>query len=139
MKRFHGRLTFNPIGHSLRAKVTLGISVTLLFILGTYTAFEYIRFRSDLLNQLSTLASYNGQLIEDTPQHAMLKSDFEDVQRIMDMVGRNQNFRVVYLLDPKGTIIFAPTGQGTGVQRDNTNPTCRPCHNLPVAKRPSSV
>lgn len=113
--------------------------MTLLFILGAYTAFEYFRVRSDLLTQLSTMASYNGELIEDTLQHAMLNSDFEDVQRILDMVGRNQNFRVAYLLDPGGTIIFAPSGEETGIRLDNTDTACRPCHELSVRERPKSV
>lgn len=139
MKRFLRWLTSSPIERSLRAKITLGIAVTLLFILGTYTGVEYFRLRSNLLNHLSTMASYNGQLIEDTLQHAMLKSDFEDVQRILDMVGRNQNFRIVYLLDPKGTIIFAPAGQTTGIRLDNANPTCQPCHSLSVPVRPNSI
>ncbi len=139
MKRFLERSTFRPIRQSLRARVTLGIALTLLIILGAYTAFEYFRVRGDLLNQLSTMASYNGQLIEDTLQHAMLTSNFEDMQQILNMVGQNQNFRVVYLLDPGGTIIFAPAGQNTGVRLDNTNPTCQPCHSLPAAKRPGSV
>src|SRR5574340_460078 len=139
MKRLLDQLTSKSVRRSLRARVTLGIALTLVVILGAYTAFEYFRVRSDLLNQLSTMASYNGQLIEDTLQHAMLTSNFEDVQQILNTVGKNQNFRVVYLLNPGGTIIFAPTGQNTGIRLDNTNPTCLPCHSLPAAKRPGSV
>ena len=139
IKRIRKWLSSNPIDRSLRAKVTLGIAVPLVLILGTFAIIEYTRYRSDLFNHLSVMASYNGQLIVDTLQHSMQESDFVDVQRILDMVGNNQNYRVVYILDTSGLVIFAPNGTDTGILLDNSNPTCRPCHDLSVQERPRGI
>src|SRR3990172_1415250 len=97
--RFLKRLFHNSIKHSLRAKVTLGIIIPMVLMLCIFTFFEYTRHRSVLLNNLSVLASYNGQLIEESLRHSMLVSDFVEVQRTLDTVGENENFRIVYLLD----------------------------------------
>lgn len=138
-KHYLKRLFPNSIDHSLRAKVTFGIIIPMVLILSIFTFFEYTRHRSVLLNSLSILASYNGQVIEETLRHSMLTSDFVDVQRTLDTVGKNENFRVVYLLDTAGRVIFAPNGANIGIQLDNHNPTCQPCHKLPPNERPSGV
>jgi signal transduction histidine kinase len=139
IKRFLKRLFPNSIDRSLRAKVTLGIIIPMVLMLCIFTFFEYTHHRSVLLNNLSVLASYNGQLIEETLRHSMLVSDFAEVQRTLDTVGKNENFRVVYLLDASGRVIFAPNEAGIGIQLDNRKPTCQPCHKLPPNERPSGV
>ena len=139
IKRFLNQLFSNPIDRSLRAKVTFGIAIPLVLVLGTFTIIEYTRYRSDLLSHLSVMASYNGQLIEDTLQHSMLESNFVDVQRILDVVGQNQNYRVVYIINTAGKVIFASNGTGIGTRLDNTNPTCRPCHDLSPQERPKGI
>ena len=138
-KRHLKQLIPNSIDRSLRAKVTLGIIVPLVLLLSIFTFIEYTRHRSVLLNNLSVLASYNGQLIEATLRHSMLVSDFAEVQRTLDSVGKNENFRIVYILNTSSQVIFAPDGAGVGIQLDNLNPTCQPCHRLPPNERPSGV
>jgi signal transduction histidine kinase len=129
----------NSIDRSLRAKVTLGIIFPMALMLCIFTFFEYTHHRLVLLNNLSSLASYNGQLIEQTLRHSMLSSDFAEVQTTLDAVGSAGIFRVVYLLDTSGKVIFAPNGAGIGIQLNNRNPTCQPCHKLPPNERPSGV
>jgi len=139
IKRYLKRLFPNSIDRSLRTKVTLGIIFPLVLMLCIFTFFEYTHHRSVQLNNLSILASYNGQLIEETLRHSMLVSDFSEVQRTLDTAGKTEIFRVVYLLDTSGRVIFAPNGAGIGIQLDNHNPTCQPCHKLPPYERPSGV
>ena len=139
IKHFRKRLFPNSIDRSLRAKVTLGIIIPMVLMLSLFTFYEYTRHRSVQLNNLSVLASYNGQVIEETLRHSMLTSDFVGVQRILDTVGKNENFRVVYLLDTSSRVIFAPNSSGIGIQLDNHNLTCQPCHKLPPNERPSGV
>jgi HAMP domain-containing protein len=111
----------------------------MVLMLSIFTYVEYTHHRSTQLNNLSVLASYNGRVLEETLQHSMLKSDFTEVQRILDSVGSNENFRVVYILDTSGRVIFAPNNAGIGMQLDNQNPTCQPCHKLPSNERPSGI
>ncbi len=139
IKDFFKRLFPSSIDRSLRAKVTLGIFIPLVLLLSIFMFFEYIHHRSVLLNNLSVLASYNGQLIEETLRHSMLVSDFPGVQRTLDTAGKTEIFRVVYLLDTSGRVIFAPNGAGIGIQLDNLNPTCQPCHKLPPNERPVGI
>jgi signal transduction histidine kinase len=139
VKRFIKRDFPQSIGRSLRLKVTLGIIIPMVLMLSIFTTFEYTRHRAVLLDDLSVLASYNGQLIEETLRHSMMVSDFAEVQTTLDAVGNNENFRVVYLLDTSGRVIFAPHGKGTGLRLDNSHPTCQPCHKLPPSERPSGV
>lgn len=126
-------------GLSLRTKVTIGIVVPLLLILGLFTAIEYMRQRTILLNNLSLLASNAGQVIENNLRQEMLKSDFEGVQNVLDAVGADEAFRVLYLMDTNGEVIFAPREEGIGRRLDNSLPDCQPCHRLPPEERPESV
>jgi signal transduction histidine kinase len=130
---------FWPIKANLRAKITLGVVVPLTLILGIFTMIEASRHREIELYNLTLLASQSGKVIESSLRNAMLESNFSEVQMILNAVGDAGEFRVVYLLDSEGKIIFAPHGEGVGDQLDNTHPACQACHKLPPEARPSSV
>jgi HAMP domain-containing protein len=130
---------FWPVKANLRAKVTLGVVVPLTLILGTFTIIEASRHRETEIYNLTILASQSGKVIESSLRNAMLESDFSEVQRILDAVGDGGEFRIVYLLDSEGKVIFAPHGEGVGNRLDNNHPTCQACHELPPKSRPSSV
>lgn len=139
MKCYLKRLFPNSIDRSLRAKITLGIFIPMILMLCIFTFFEYTRHRSALLNNLSLLASYNGKLIEQTLRLSMLESDFTEVQRTLDMIGKDENFSIIYLMDNSGRVIFAPNGEAIGLQLTNLNPTCQPCHKLAPEERPGGI
>ncbi len=124
---------------SLRAKVTLGVVLPLVIILGTFSTIEYARQREAVLTNLSFLASQTGQVIENSLQHAMLTQNLVELQHVLDSISEGESFRVIYLLDTSGRVIFAPKGQGVGTQLDNRDSNCQPCHRLPAAERPGSV
>lgn len=139
MEHLIKRISPEFIRRSLRAKLTLGIIVPLVLILGAATLLDYTRDRSNLLTDLSVVASYNGRLIKDALWHSMLESNFGDVQRTLDSVGTDPNFRVVYILDATGRVIFTPNGKDRGIRLDNRNASCQTCHRLPAPERPRSV
>jgi signal transduction histidine kinase len=130
---------FSPLKANLRAKVTLGVVLPLTLILGTFTIIEASRHRDTELYNLTILASQSGKVIESSLRNAMLESNFSEVQMILNAVSDAGEFRVVYLLDSDGRIIFAPHGEGVGNRLDNNHPTCQACHKLPPDARPSSV
>jgi signal transduction histidine kinase len=123
----------------LRIKVTLAILVPLLLVLGAFTSIEYARHRRAVLSNLSTMAGQSSRVIESSLRHAMLESDFDEVQAVLDSIGQSDEFNVVYLLDPSGQVIFAPGKVGVGQHLSNTHKDCQPCHALPVDERPQSV
>jgi len=130
---------FRPIRANLRAKITLGVVVPLTLILGVFTFIEASRHREIEIYNLTILASQSGKVIESSLRNAMLESNFSEVQRILDSIGDAGEFRIVYLLDSNGKIIFSPHGQDVGNRLDNNHPTCQACHKLPPKARPSSV
>jgi signal transduction histidine kinase len=132
-------MSLDFLKRSLHAKVTIGTALPLILILGFFTGIEHSRHRNLVLSHLSALASYSGQVIESSLQHAMLESDFTQVQGILDTIGESGEFQVVYLLDPSGKVIFAPDNVGVGLLLDNRQPDCQPCHHLAVNRRPESV
>lgn len=136
---WNGTRIYRFLSQSLRIKVTLGVVLPLLLILSILSAIEYGRHRKLVLDSLSSLASQAGSVIESNLRHAMLKSDFSEVQSILDSISENNEFRVIYLLDTSGRVIFAPYGRGTGTRLSNDKPDCQPCHRLDPAARPGSV
>ena len=132
-------MNLNLLKRSLHAKITIGTALPLIIILGFFTSIEHSRHRTAVLSHLSALASYSGQVIESSLQHAMLVSDFGEVQGILDTIGQSGEFQVVYLLDPSGKVIFAPDNAGVDTVLDNRQQDCQPCHRLAVGNRPDSV
>ncbi len=130
---------FWPIRANLRAKVTFGVVVPLVLILGFFTIIEASRHREVELNNLTIFAAQSGKVIERSLRNAMLESNFSEVQMILDAIGDTGEFRVLYLLDNEGRVIFAPHGEGVGNRLDNDHPSCQPCHKLPPEARPGSV
>ena len=124
---------------SLRAKVTFSVVLPLILILGIFMVVQYQTQQKDIFNNLTLLASQTGVTIQNSLEIAMLNHNQEELQHILDSIGKNHILRIVYLLDTSGRVVFAPEGQGVGTQLDNRDPTCQPCHRLPPAQRPSSV
>ncbi len=129
----------NTVKRSLRAKVTLGVVLPLILILAAFTAIEYDRHQITVLANLSQLASLSGQVIESNLRHAMLNSDFSEVRSLLRAIGEGGQFKIVYVLDTRGRVIFAADKTSVGTYFDNRQANCQSCHSLPVNMRPSSV
>lgn len=127
------------LNDNLRAKVTLGVVLPLLLILGTFAIIEHLRHQDAAMDNLSLLAAYSGRIIEANLRHAMIKDDFTEVQTLLDTIGTNEEFRTVYVLDPSGEVIFAPFKDGVGLRLDQRDPKCQACHRLPPGERPINV
>jgi signal transduction histidine kinase len=128
-----------PISRSLRAKVTLGVVVPLILILGAFTAIEYDRRQNAVFANLTFLATQTSKVIGNSLQHEMLTQDLAGLQHMLDAIGEDKTMQIVYLLDTSGRVVFAPEGKGVGLRLDNHDLTCQPCHRLPAAERPGSV
>ncbi len=124
---------------SLRAKVTLGLVIPLLLIVGMFTLVKYLRRSDTVFNSLSILASNSGQVIEFNLRRAMLADDFDEVRTLLDAIGQTPEFSAVSVLDTSGEVIFAPDEVGVGLRMDNRQEDCQPCHHLPAAERPASI
>lgn len=124
---------------TLHAKVSLGVILPLLLILGIFTAVGYERQQEATLGELSKLAAYTGRVVESDLRHQMVESDFEGLQGLLDTIAAQEEIRRLYLLNTSGRVIFAPGEKGVGTRLDNRREECQPCHSLPVEERPDSV
>jgi len=127
------------ISKRLRAKITLGVILPLVVILAIFAAIENNHQQEVILNHLTLSASRSVRVIENSLRHAMLKSDFSEVQTVLDSINNTEDFRVVYLLNTNGEIIFAPNQIGVGNQLHNTAQGCIQCHRLEPEARPGSM
>jgi signal transduction histidine kinase len=127
------------VKRSLRAKVIIGVILSLSLILCIFIAIEYSWQRKAILEDLSVLAAFSGSIIEANLHQAMLQSDFDTVQAVLDVIGESEEFRAVYLFDTTGKIIFSSNREAVGTHLDNTQPDCQPCHKLAPEARPESI
>ncbi len=134
--RFQG---INYVNSSLRAKISLGVILPLVLILGIFAVIENNRQQEVILSDLSSSASRSGWVIENRLRHEMLESDFLGVQSFLDSMGDTEEFGIIYLLDTNGKVIFAANQQKVGNQLNNTDPDCQPCHLLEQDARPGSI
>ncbi|MDX1688160.1 MAG: histidine kinase [Candidatus Promineifilaceae bacterium] len=135
----HNDKKFRLIPSGLHAKVSLGVILPALLILGLFTAIGYQRHREATLAELSKLAAYTGRVVESDLRHQMVESDFEGLQGLLDTIAAQEEIERLYLLDTSGQVIFAPQEKEVGLRLDNGQEQCQPCHSLPVAERPDSI
>lgn len=128
-----------PFQPSLRTKVTVGVVLPLVLILGVFTVIEDGRREEATLNHLSLLASNAGSIIEKDLRHQMLDSDFEAVQEMLKTIGEHREVQSVRLLDPDGKVVFASEDTAVGTMMDNQRADCQICHQHPPGRRPESV
>lgn len=130
---------FRFVRGNIRVKVTLGIVLPLLVILGLFTAIEQNHHRQLIFENLASMASLSGKVVEANLHRSMLKSDFASVQSILDAINEHNDFSTIYLLNTDGKVIFSPNKAANGLQLNNREKDCMPCHRLPAEQRPSSV
>jgi signal transduction histidine kinase len=134
---------FKAISHairgSLRAKVTLGVTIPLVLVLGIYNTLEYKRHQEVTLIKLSSLAAQSGRVVDSSLRDAMSTSNFSELQSLLDTIDASGEFRLINVLDTNGKVIFAPKSQGVGSQLNNQRPDCMPCHQMAPNERPTSM
>ena len=133
----HGR--FDPIRTSLRAKVTLGVLLPLLLILGGMTAVQLWQHETAVLSSAALIAANAGRVIEKTLRRDIVATHFGSPHTLPRTIAGSQEFRVVYLLNREGVVLASPDGLGIGTQLSNEAPDCAPCHRLEEAERPASI
>ena len=127
------------IRDNLRIKVALSIVFPLTIILVAFNIIEYVQHKASMLDSLSLLAAYSGNVIDSSLHHAMQQSDFDEVQALLDTLQDSGEFQNIYILNTTGEIIFAPYEKDIGVQMSQYSESCQPCHEKSAEDRPSSI
>lgn len=121
----------NRLFHSLRFKITAGIALPLLIILGAFSYLQYVRQRDLLLSNLDTTTANLGNVIVGSLQHAMLSQDLGEIQSIMGDIARQEGIDGVFLMNRTSDVRFAAQAQDVGVHYDFDDPGCAECHHAP--------
>lgn len=131
------RQLFGAMSLQVKLSLIMLLPLGMLLILSGFVGYAQERERA--LTSMSLLASQTGQVIEHALQEDMANSDFERVQSTIDSIAEDERVRLVYLLDTKGRIVFAPDGEHVGEILDPADEACQPCHSLPANERPSGI
>jgi len=127
---------FWPLKVSLRLRVTLAVVFPLLVILGTLTTLQYQRQKNAILENVSLVSSYAGQVIQTHLSRDVPENHPAELEIFFNQMSQDKNFRVAYFLDSSGKILYASNSANVGQTLSNSAPDCQPCHRLPVQQRP---
>ena len=128
-----------PIRSNLKVKVILGIVFPLVLILGAITAAQMLRHREAVLHSVALVAVNSGKVVEEGLRQQILESHFDSMPPLLETMSRPGEFRVLYLLDKRGTVLFSPDKTIVGAHISVGNSVCQPCHSEPEGNRLLSI
>ncbi len=124
---------------SLRFKITAGVLVPVLLILGMSSYLQYTRHRDLLVERMAATTDATSELIEGGLQHAMLTQDPTEIQQIVDEIAKQKGIKNLFLLNKRGEVRISPGKKMVGVKLDQSDPTCQICHQYSPLNRSRSV
>jgi signal transduction histidine kinase len=125
--------------HGLRFKITVGIALPLILILGVFSYLQYIRQRDLLLANLDRATTNIGTIIVGSLMQAMLTQDLPEVQGILNNISKQSEVRHVFVMDNRSVVGFAPDDQTLGTEYTLTSPGCVECHAPDLPVHPFSI
>lgn len=129
----------NLVDRSLRLKLSLGISLTLILLLAPFNRLQYQLQRRAAIADLRQLAVTTGAVAEHSLEGAMLANNRPAVQTIVDSVAQAPDVQSVFLLNPQAIIAASPGGKFNGQALDRASAVCQGCHRLPPEGRPRGI
>ncbi len=132
----------------LRFKMTMGISLTLVLILGSvfYIAFQYIQMQ--LWQREVQAAREINALVPVYLENAMLANHWDQVQEMLMKLGQSEAIQIddiaIYSTQSKLVSFASGFTGGRTIRRssmevDVKNPACAACHRSPGAERPGTM
>jgi signal transduction histidine kinase len=100
---------------SLRFRITLAVTITLVVILGTTTIWRYWRHSEMDIEEARHQAAIASEIIRASFWHSMLTNDRADLQSSIDSISRQSGMRGIYLVDATGTAKIYPIGMATNL------------------------
>jgi len=108
-------------------------------ILGAITVAQLLRHQDAVLHSAAIIAANAGKVVEEGLRAEIIKSHFDPSPPLLEAMSQAGEFRVIYLLDNTGTILFSPDKTLIGTQISVAHPDCQACHKLPEDERLVSV
>ncbi len=132
----------------LRFKIAMGISLTLVFILGSvfYLVFQYIQ--AQLWQREVQAAREMNALVPVYLENAMLANRWDQAQEMLFKLGQNEAIQIddiaIYSAQSKLVSFASGFTGGRTIRRasmevDVKTPACAACHRLPGVERPGTT
>lgn len=128
-----------PVSHTVRLRISLGVSLTLVLLLAPLNWAQYELQRRSAIRELELLAATTGAVVVESLESAMMTKNRQSIQAVVDSVVDTPEIRSVSILSPAGEVAASPGGAHNGKLLSQSAETCQVCHRLSVAERPRSI
>jgi signal transduction histidine kinase len=127
------------VSRTLRLKVSLGVSLTLLLLLAPLNWIQYEFQRRTALRELELLAAATGSFVVQSLETAMLANNRQEIQATVDNVVDTPEIQSIYILNTEGEVAASPGTAHNGEILSQDAKDCRVCHRQDVADRPRGI
>ena len=123
----------------MRSRVALGVALPLLVALAGFSLVNYARQRRLLEDQVRSIATQVGDVLNGALRQAMLANDRPLLSSMVADIAAMQAIEAVQIIDERGTVRLHSGGTEVGQAYLPSSPGCVECHALPVAVRERTV
>jgi signal transduction histidine kinase len=127
------------VSTSVRLKVSLGVCLVAILLLGPFNWFQYQLQRRAAIADLRQLASTAGSLARQSLEEAMLANNRSAIQAILDNLAQVSEVQSTYLMTTESVVRASPASRDNGRTMDQRGAKCKSCHDFPAGSRPRSI
>jgi signal transduction histidine kinase len=128
-----------PVSHTLRLKLSLGVSITLVLLLAPLNWMQYELQRRTAMHELELLAAATGSVMVQGLESAMMSNNRRNIQAVVDSVVDTPEIQSVYILNTAGEVAASPGRAHNGEILEQSGTACQGCHAVPVDMRPRGI
>jgi signal transduction histidine kinase len=119
--------------------VAIGVALPLLAALGLFSLTNYLRERRLLEDQVRSIATQLGDVMNGALRQAMLANDRTLLESMVRDIAAMQAIESVRIIDEGGTVRVDSAGTDLGRALPPSSPGCAECHRLPPQARERTV
>jgi signal transduction histidine kinase len=123
----------------LRSRVAIGVALPLLVALAGFSMVNYLRERRQLEDQVRSIGTQLGDVLNGALRQAMLANDRALLTRMVADIASMQAIESVQVIDEQGTVRIDSGGIQVGQANLPSSPGCVECHAQPAAVRGRTI
>jgi len=113
---------------SLRTKIVAGTTLALVAIMSAFFLLLLGFHRRQKLDEFQLFTTRLSELMEVGLEHGMLRNDLGVVKEMVDRLSQHEGVENIVIVNKKGQVKIASSGQEVGRVLDRMDPTCQICH-----------
>ncbi|MEE9553141.1 MAG: ATP-binding protein [candidate division Zixibacteria bacterium] len=118
------------VTHRLHFKIALFVILTIIIIIGLFSAYQIFSYRQMLTNMEIESSEELGRTLTSSLEIAMLNSDIESIQYSITEVAKNNNIESVFLLNMENVVKASSREEMIGQRMDKQDSGCKTCHGV---------